>query len=290
MTRVAFLGTGIMGAPMATRLAAAGFAVIAWNRSPEKLASLAGLVVAPTARAAVEQAEVVVCMLSSGQVCDAVLLGPEGAVAAMAPGATLVVMSSIPVATARAQAAACAERGLAYVDAPVSGGERGAKDGTLAIMAGGDAGSVEALAPLFAPLGRPTHVGPVGSGQLAKLANQLIVASSICAVAEALLLAERGGADPARVREALLGGFADLAVLRQHGLRMVERDFKPGGPAKHQIKDTGTALDLARAQQLRLPVAEEVDRLFRSLVEHGGGDLDHSAVIVELRRLNALEH
>jgi 3-hydroxyisobutyrate dehydrogenase-like beta-hydroxyacid dehydrogenase len=290
MTRIAFLGTGIMGAPMATRLAAAGFPVTAWNRSPEKLASLAGLAVAPTACAAVERAEVVVCMLSSGQVCDAVLLGPEGAVAAMAPGATLVVMSSIPVGTARAQAAACAERDIAYVDAPVSGGERGAKDGTLAIMAGGDAAVVEALAPLFAPLGRPTHVGPVGSGQLAKLANQLIVASSICAVAEALLLAERGGADPARVRKALLGGFADSAVLRQHGLRMVERDFKPGGPTKHQIKDTGTALDLARAQQLRLPVAEEVDRLFRSLVEHGGGDLDHSAVIVELRRLNALEH
>ena len=159
MTRIAFLGTGIMGAPMAARLAAAGFPVTAWNRSPEKLASLAGLAVAPTARAAVERAEVVVCMLSSGQVCDAVLLGPEGAVAAMAPGATLVVMSSIPVETARAQAAACAERGLAYVDAPVSGGERGAKDGTLAIMAGGDAGVVEALAPLFAPLGRPTHVG-----------------------------------------------------------------------------------------------------------------------------------
>lgn len=290
MTRIAFLGTGIMGAPMATRLAAAGFPVTAWNRSPEKLARLAGLAVAPTARAAVERAEVVVCMLSSGQVCDAVLLGPEGAVAAMAPGAVLVVMSSIPVGTARAQAAACAERGIAYVDAPVSGGERGAKDGTLAIMAGGDTAVVEALVPLFAPLGRPTHVGPVGSGQLAKLANQLIVASSICAVAEALLLAERGGADPARVREALLGGFADSAVLRQHGLRMVERDFKPGGPAKHQIKDTGTALGLARAQELRLPIAEEVDRLFRSLVEHGGGELDHSAIIVELRRLNALEH
>jgi 3-hydroxyisobutyrate dehydrogenase-like beta-hydroxyacid dehydrogenase len=290
MNRISFLGTGIMGAPMAMRLAAAGFPVTAWNRSPEKLASLAGLAVAPTACAAVERAEVVVCMLSSGQVCDAVLLGPEGAVAAMAPGATLVVMSSIPVGTARAQAAACAARDIAYVDAPVSGGERGATNGTLAIMAGGDAAVVEALAPLFAPLGRPTHVGPVGSGQLAKLANQLIVASSICAVAEALLLAERGGADPARVREALLGGFADSAVLRQHGLRMVERDFKPGGPAKHQIKDTGTALDLARAQKLRLPVAEEVDRLFRSLVEHGGGDLDHSAVIVELRRLNALEH
>ena len=115
---------------------------------------------------------------------------------------------------------------------------------------------VAALAPVFAPLGRATHVGPVGSGQLAKLANQLIVASSICAVAEALLLAERGGADPARVREALLGGFADSTVLRQHGLRMVEGNFVPGGPAKYQIKDTGTALALARHARAELPVAE----------------------------------
>ena len=286
MTRVAFLGTGIMGAPMASRLAAAGFSVTGWNRSPEKLASLEGVREAPSARAAVDRAEVVVCMLSSGEVCDAVLLGQHGAIAAMVPGATLVVMSSIPVETARAQSAACAERGIAYVDAPVSGGERGAKDGTLTIMAGGDAAVVAALAPLFAPLGRTTHVGPAGAGQLAKLANQLIVASSICAVAEALLLAERGGADPARVREALLGGFADSTVLRQHGLRMVEGNFVPGGPAKYQIKDTGTALALAKGLSLALPVAEQVDRLFRSLVDHGDGDLDHSAAIIELRRMN----
>jgi 2-hydroxy-3-oxopropionate reductase len=156
-------------------------------------------------------------------------------------------------------------------------------------MAGGEAATVEALAPAFAPLGRVTHVGPIGAGQLAKLANQLIVASSICAVAEALLLAERGGADPARVREALLGGFADSTVLRQHGLRMVEGNFAPGGPAKYQIKDTGTALSLAGNLELVLPVAEQVDRLFRSLVDHGGGDLDHSAAIIELRRRNGIE-
>ncbi len=287
MTRIGFLGTGIMGRPMAGRLAAAGFPVAAWNRSPDKAAGLAGVTVAPSARAAVAQADVVICMLSSGEVCDAVLLGSDGALAAMTPGATLVVMSSIPVATARGQAAACAERGLAYADAPVSGGERGAQAGALAIMAGGDAGTVAALAPVFAPLGRPTHVGPAGTGQLAKLANQLIVASTICAVAEALLLAERGGADPARVREALLGGFADSTVLRQHGLRMVEGDFAPGGPAKHQIKDTGTALALAEDLGLALPVAEQVDRLFRDLVARGGGDLDHSAAIVELRRRNS---
>lgn len=287
MTRIAFLGTGIMGRPMAGRLAAAGFPVVAWNRSPEKAAGLAGVTVAPAARAAVEKAEVVICMLSSGEVCDAVLLGPDGAMAAMTPGATLVVMSSIPVGTARRQAAACADRDLAYVDAPVSGGERGAKEGSLAIMAGGDAAAIEALAPIFAPLGRPTRVGPGGSGQLAKLANQLIVASNICAVAEAMLLAERGGADPAKVREALLGGFADSTVLRQHGLRMVTGDFVPGGPAKYQIKDTGTALALAESLGLALPVAEQVDRLFRDLVANGGGDLDHSAAIVELRRRNS---
>jgi 3-hydroxyisobutyrate dehydrogenase-like beta-hydroxyacid dehydrogenase len=289
MTRIGFLGTGIMGAPMAGRLAAAGFAVTAWNRSPQKLEGLAGVHVAPTPRAAVERAEVVVCMLSSGEVCDAVLFGPEGAVDIMAPGATLVVMSSIPVETARAQAASCSARGIAYVDAPVSGGERGARDGSLAIMAGGEAATVDALAPAFAPLGRVTHVGPIGAGQLAKLANQLIVASSICAVAEALLLAERGGADPGRVREALLGGFADSTVLRQHGLRMLEGNFAPGGPAKYQIKDTGTALSLAGTLDLVLPVAEQVDRLFRNLVGHGGGELDHSAAIVELRRQNGIQ-
>lgn len=288
MTRIGFLGTGIMGGPMAARLAAAGMAVTAWNRTPGKAGGLAGVAVAETPAAAVAGADVVVVMLSSGAVCDAVLLGDDGALAAMAPGAVLVVMSSIPVEIARAEAEAAVARGVAYVDAPVSGGERGAIGGTLAIMAGGAAADVARLAPVFAPLGRVTHVGPVGAGQLAKLANQLIVASTICAVAEALLLAEQGGADPAKVREALLGGFADSTILRQHGERMVTGDFRPGGPAKHQIKDTGTALALAEGLGLDLPVAREVDQLFRDLVDHGGGDLDHSAALVELRRRNGL--
>ena len=201
-------------------------------------------------------------------------------------GATLVVMSSIPVETARHHAQQAGAYGIQYVDAPVSGGEKGAREGTLAIMAGGEAEIVQSLATIFAALGRVTHIGPVGTGSLAKLANQLIVASNICAVAEALLLAERGGADPAKLRDALLGGFADSTVFRLHGKRMVDGDFVPGGPAKYQIKDTGTALALAASLGLTLPVATEVDRLFRGLVEHGGGDLDHSAAIVELRRMN----
>lgn len=286
--KIGFVGTGIMGGYMARRLAQAGFPISAWNRTPEKASALAasGVTVAGSAAQAGSDADVVICMLSSGPVCDEVLLSTGGVLDAMPQASTLVVMSSIPVETARGQAERAAARNIRYVDAPVSGGEKGARDGTLAIMAGGEADTIDALTDVFAAMGRVTRVGPAGSGQLAKLANQLIVASNICAVAEALLLAERGGADPAKVREALLGGFADSTVFRQHGQRMVEGNFVPGGPAKYQIKDTGTALALAAALGLTLPVAVEVDRMFRSLVEHGGGDLDHSAAILELRRLN----
>jgi 2-hydroxy-3-oxopropionate reductase len=226
-------------------------------------------------------------MLRSGSVCDEVLLGASGVVSTMKPGAFLLVMSSIPVDSAREQAEAAKAHGVAYVDAPVSGGEKGATEGTLAIMAGGEQRDVDALRPLLNCLGRVTHVGPVGCGSLAKLANQLIVASTICAVAEALTLVEAGGADPARVRQALLGGFAESTVFRQHGKRMVEGDFRPGGPAKYQVKDTSTALAFAKSRGLKLPVGEEVDRLFRSMVEHGAGELDHSGVILEVKRMNA---
>ncbi|MCX8572624.1 MULTISPECIES: NAD(P)-dependent oxidoreductase [Hyphomicrobiales] len=287
--RIGFVGTGIMGGHMARRLAEAGFPVMAWNRSSAKSEALGAYGVSQASQAAQVgcDVDIVICMLSSGPVCDEVLFGTGGVAAAMAPGSILVVMSSIPVDTARNQAVRAGQKGIRYVDAPVSGGEAGARDGTLAIMAGGDEDLVGELAPILTLLGRVTHVGPVGSGSLAKLANQLIVASNICAVAEALLLAERGGASPARVREALSGGFADSTVFRQHGRRMIESDFAPGGPAKYQIKDTGTALELAGSLGLHLPVATEVDRIFRGLVEHGGGDLDHSAAILELRRLNS---
>ncbi|WAX94244.1 NAD(P)-dependent oxidoreductase [Aminobacter sp. NyZ550] len=285
---IGFVGTGIMGGHMARRLAQAGFRVTAWNRTADKAAALAaaGVELAGSPAGAASEADVVICMLSSGPVCDEVLLAAGGVLEAMRPGATLVVMSSIPVETARSQAGQAAERGVRYVDAPVSGGETGARDGSLAIMAGGAAQEVAALADVFAPLGRLTHIGPAGTGQLAKLANQLIVASNICAAAEALVLAERGGADPAKVREALLGGFADSTVLRQHGQRMVDGNFTPGGPAKYQLKDTGTALALAGALKLQLPIAETVDALFRRLVEEGGGDLDHSAVFLTLQNMN----
>ncbi|MFE1599438.1 NAD(P)-dependent oxidoreductase [Methylobacterium sp. ID0610] len=287
---IGFLGTGIMGAPMARHLCRAGHAVRVWNRSADKAAPLAtdGAVLAADPRAAVREAEAVICMLSSGPVCGEVLLGPEGALAAMRPGSLLVVMSSIPVETARQQAEIAAEAGILYVDAPVSGGEAGAVAGTLAIMAGGSPDAVAQARPILAAMGRPTHVGPAGSGQLAKLANQVIVASTLVTVAEAVTFAERGGADSAKVREALLGGFADSTILKQHALRMIARDFTPGGPAKYQLKDTGTALAHAESLGLSLPLLSLVDRLFADLVEHGDGDLDHSAIIRELWRRNDL--
>jgi 3-hydroxyisobutyrate dehydrogenase-like beta-hydroxyacid dehydrogenase len=284
--KVGFIGTGIMGSHMARRLAEAGHAVQAWNRSPEKVERLApfGVQGAPRAADATRDADVAICMLSSGPVCDEVLLGRGDVLASMRPGSVLIVMSSIPIETARRQHQAASARGVAYLDAPVSGGEVGAEAGRLAIMAGGDASAFEAWQGVLSVLGRPTHVGPAGSGQLAKLANQTIVASTIVAVAEALLFAERGGADPGQVREALLGGFADSTVLRQHGLRMVQHQFKPGGPAKYQVKDTGTALAFARTMDLELPVLGVVDRLFADMVSHGDGDLDHSGIIQEIRR------
>lgn len=284
---IGFIGTGIMGAPMARRLMDAGHEVRAWNRTAAKAATL-GATPAETPAAAAAGADVVIVMLSSGPVCDEVILGEHGMLDAMSPDSLLIVMSSIPVETARHQAHAAGERHIHYLDAPVSGGEQGAIDGSLAIMAGGDETTFARALPFLEPLGRPVRVGPAGSGQLAKLVNQLVVASTIATVSEAMLLAERGGADPAQVREALLGGFADSTILRAHGQRMIKQDFAPGGPAKWQLKDTRTALSLAGSLNLKLPVATLVNQLFEDMVANGDGDLDHSALILELRRRNAL--
>ena len=284
--KIGFLGTGIMGGHMARRLAAAGHAVRAWNRSPEKVAALAphGVVPAATPGAALDGAGVAIVMLADGPACDAVLFGGDAPVERLAPGATLIVMSSIPVETARAQGARLAARGVHYVDAPVSGGEPGARDGTLAIMAGGDADAFAAAAPVFAPLGRAMHVGPVGSGQLAKLANQIIVGGTLVAIAEALELVRRGGADPAAVREAWLGGFGDSKVLRVLGERMVSGDFTPGSPAAYQLKDLRTAEAFADSLGVRLELLERIIGLFQAVADRGEGGRDVSIVAREVAR------
>jgi 2-hydroxy-3-oxopropionate reductase len=251
----------------------------------------AGWAEAPAA--AVEGAGVVITMLTDGRAVEAALF-QSGAAAALSAGArpagaeaprpVVVDMSSTSPAVAREHAARLADLGVDYVDAPVSGGTRGAAAGTLAIMAGGAEAAVARLAPVFAPMGRVRRVGPVGAGQLAKLANQVIVAVTIGAVAEALLLAERGGADPAAVREALAGGFADSRVLNEHGRRMLDRDFAPGGTVQNQVKDLDAAFGEAEAAGLDLPLLTAVRELFHHLRAAGGGGFDHSALLLEIER------
>ena len=294
MKRVAVLGTGIMGGHMARRLAAAGFDVVGWNRSPAKVAALAAAGVGAAARVedALTGADAVVVMLSTGPVVDEVLFrhGSTGtapgasALELLAPGTPLIVMSSIPVETARAQARSAAAHGLRYLDAPVSGGEPGARDGTLAILVGGAAAAFAAAAPLFAALGRATLLGPAGSGQLAKLANQVIVGGTLVAIAEALTLVRQGGADPAAVREALLGGFGDSKVLRVLGERMVSGNFEPGSPAAYQLKDLRTASALASGFGLHLPLLDQLIDTFSSLAAQGDGERDVSVVLREVER------
>lgn len=287
-TRVGFLGTGLMGAPMAGNLLAAGLEVVVWNRTAEKAHALEplGAVVAADAASAAGDADVVVTMLEGGPVVDEVVFG-TGVADAMEAGTTLIDMSSIPPRTAKEHAERLAERGLTHLDAPVSGGTRGAADGTLAIMVGGSETAFRRAAPVFEPLGTARRVGSAGAGQLAKLANQIIVGVTIGAVAEALLLGERSGVDPAALRDALTGGFADSRILREHGLRMLQRDFVAGGPARLHLKDMTTARDAARDARLNLPLTDLVWGLFTRLVDAGDADLDHSALLLALERLNA---
>jgi len=285
---VAVVGTGIMGTHLARRLAVAGFAVTAWNRNAAKAAALEPHGVRATAdlRRALADADAAIVMLSSGPVVDSVMFegGDSAAITAMRDGTLLIVMSSIPVETAKSQAALAVVRGIGYIDAPVSGGEPGARDGTLAILAGASASDFERAAPLFAPLGQATLLGPVGSGQLAKLANQVIVGGTLVAIAEALTLVEHGGADPAAVRRAWMGGFADSKVLRVLGERMVEGHFDPGSPAAHQLKDMRTAAAMARTLGLQLGQLDAVIERFEAMERSGEIGRDVSIVVREVAR------
>ena len=279
-----------MGLPMSQRLCAAGFSLNVWNRTLGKADSLAelGAVVHRQLSDAVKNADIVVSMLESGPVVEDVLFN-QGAAAAMSRGTLFIDMASIKPREARDHAARLGALGIAHLDAPVSGGVVGAQDGKLVIMAGGKAVDFERAQPVFATWGRATHVGPHGSGQLAKLANQMIVGITIGAVAEALLFTQRGGADMAKVKEAITGGFADSRILQVHGQRMVERDFAPRARMSIQLKDMRNALATAEEIGFIAPVTELFEKLYAEGVEHGLSDLDHSGLFVELARRNGME-
>jgi 2-hydroxy-3-oxopropionate reductase len=273
-----------MGAPMARRLLGAGFSLTVWNRSIEKAEPLksAGARLAPSAAEAVADADFAITMLDSGAVVTEVLFG-QGVHDALPKGSVLIDMSSIPPSVARDHAARLAAEGRHHLDAPVSGGTVGAEAGTLAIMAGGPENVFQRALPVFAPMGRAIRVGPSGAGQISKLANQTIVGITIGAVAEALLLAEKGGADPAAVREAIRGGFAESRILEVHGKRMVDREFTPGAKSTTQIKDLETILATAREIGFEMPLSKEVYARYLDLRDRlKGGDLDHAALFLQL--------
>lgn len=279
-----------MGLPMSQRLCSAGYKVSVWNRTAGKTDSLAklGATVYNQAAGAVLGADIVVSMLESGPVVEDLLFN-QGVANAMKPGALFIDMASIKPREARDHAARLGALGIAHLDAPVSGGVTGAEEGKLVIMAGGKAADFERARLVFAHFGRATHVGPHGSGQLAKLANQMIVGITIGAIAEALLFTQRGGADMAKVKEAITGGFADSRILQVHGQRMVERDFAPRARMSIQLKDMRNALATADEIGFTAPVTALFEKLYAEGIEHGLGDLDHSGLFVELASRNGMD-
>ncbi|MDS7926870.1 MULTISPECIES: NAD(P)-dependent oxidoreductase [Acinetobacter] len=288
MVTIGFVGTGIMGLPMAMNLLEAGHQIKVWNRTLSKADSLkeAGAQVCFDLEQVGKDVEFLICMLSDGKTCDEILFKEHGATSKLKPESTVIVMSSIPVEVAQAQSEKCRERGFKYLDAPVSGGEKGAKNASLAIMVGGETKIFLQAETILSAMGRPILVGGVGCGMLAKLVNQMIVASTIATVSEGLLLASKAGADPIKLKQALTGGFADSPILQQHGERMLNRDFKPGGTARNQHKDIHTAVSYAKSLELNLPVAQQVSQLFENMLAAGDGELDHSGLIRELERMN----
>ena len=287
--KIAVLGIGLMGYPMARRLCQAGHSVSVWNRTLEKAARLApfGATVHARADDAVRSASTVICLLENGAVVGDVLFS-QGVAATLAADSLVIDMSSIQPREARDHAARLSEMGVAHLDAPVSGGTLGAEQGTLAIMVGGKSAEYDRAQTVFQVFGRATHVGPHGAGQLAKLANQMIVGITIGAVAEALLLCEKGGASMAKVKEAITGGFADSRILQVHGQRMVDRDFAPRGRMSVQLKDLRNALATAEEIGFDAPVTRLFEKLYRDGIEHGLTDLDHSGLFVELASRNGM--
>jgi 3-hydroxyisobutyrate dehydrogenase-like beta-hydroxyacid dehydrogenase len=283
-TKIAFLGIGLMGDPMVRRLLQSGYFVTVWNRTPGKAEALAaaGAQVAASVAEAVREADIVVSMLEAGPVVGQVI---DAALDALAPDALWVDMSSTRQSEAQAFHARLVGRGRRFIDAPVSGGVGGAQAGTLAIMAGGSAADYARVEAVLAAMGRSTLVGPAGSGQVAKLCNQLIVGATLNVVAEALLLAQAAGADPAAVRAAIRGGFAESRILEVHGQRMLERNFVAGGQVKSQLKDMHNILAAAGAAGISLPLTELVTQRYESIAD-SHATADHAAALLALEQLN----
>ena len=289
--KLGFIGLGIMGAPMASHLLAAGHELFINTRSkvPDEFANSAAVVCATPAEVA-KKADIIITMVPDTPDVEKVLFGENGVAHGLTKGKIVIDMSSIsPIAT-KEFAKKINDLGCEYLDAPVSGGQVGAKGGTLTIMIGGKESVFQAVKPVFELMGKNiTLVGDNGAGQVTKVANQIIVALNIEAVAEALLFASKAGADPARVREALMGGFASSKILEVHAERMIKRTFDPGFRIELHQKDLNLALSSARAIGVSLPNTATAQELFNSCSAHGGQAWDHSAMVKALEKLANFE-
>jgi 2-hydroxy-3-oxopropionate reductase len=287
MAKLGFIGLGIMGAPMAGHLRAAGHDLYVTTRSAVPQALLdAGAIARKTPAEVAKQADIVFTMVPDTPDVQKVLFGEGGVAAALTKGKTVVDMSSISPIETQEFAGQVEATGADWLDAPVSGGEVGAKAASLTIMVGGKDEVFARVQPFFALMGKNiTHVGPAGAGQVTKVANQIIVALNIAAVGEALVFASRAGADPARVRAALMGGFAASRILEVHGERMIKRTFNPGFRIKLHQKDLNLALQGARSLGVSLPNTAMTAQLMQSMAAHGDDQLDHSALVTALERL-----
>jgi 2-hydroxy-3-oxopropionate reductase len=286
--RVGFIGLGVMGKPMARNLIAAGHELVVYSRTRASVDEVAGdgATAASSPREVAEQAGVVILMLPDSPQVREVLESGDGLLPGAREGSLVIDMSTISPVVTREIAAECGERGIGWVDAPVSGGDVGAREGTLSIMAGGSEEDFARAKPLFEALGKTiVHVGPVGSGQVVKACNQVVVALTIEAVSEALVLGSKAGVDPATIIEVLSGGLAANKVMEVRGRNFLEHDFTPGFRIDLHHKDLGIALATAREYGVALPSTAAVDQMLQALRSNGRGDRDHSALLTYIEDL-----
>jgi 2-hydroxy-3-oxopropionate reductase len=286
--RIGFIGLGIMGKPMAHNLLKAGFPVIVHNRHQEVTDELvaAGATAGALPRDIAASCDVLITMLPASPQVEEVLVGPGGVIEGAHAGLTVIDMSTISPIVTRTLADRLAAHGIAMLDAPVSGGDKGAIAGTLSIMVGGEEDTFKRCLPIFEALGKTiVHVGGNGAGQVVKACNQIVVALIIEAVSEALVLGSRAGVDPAKILQVLNGGLAANRVIELRGASMLAHDFAPGGRIKTHHKDLGIILELGRMYGVSLPVTALVDQMFASLETRGRGELDHSAILTYIEDL-----
>ena len=287
MSKIGFIGTGLMGLPMAKNLLKAGFKLKAYNRSIKKAEPLKelGAEVSKTLSEVVKDNDFIITMLTDDVAIDAIMSN-SNFLDNLKSNSTVIDMSSIKPTTAKKYGDILKLKKINYLDAPVSGGTIGAEEASLAIMVGGDQNIFDNSINILKAMGNPTLVGPTGSGQVSKLANQIVVGVTIGAVAEAITLCEKAGADPIKLIKALKGGWADSKILQTHGKRMIDKDFSPKGKTSTHFKDMNNILECANSYNTHLPISNLVKEMYKTLVDNGHGNTDHSSLYNEIERIN----